>query len=436
MKKRISLIILTVTFFGILLTGCEYNRSAAPPSALENLLSGSSLYPPLGDGISSIDTLFYTIGVGPNGYILRSTGSTNLVFQSVPSGTSQNLNSIRLSNNSYQNNIAVVGNNGSVLISTNTGISWTIKAPVTSANLYGVDHSYFLFCVGDNGTILYANEIVTGNLVLRTSGTTRNLKDVAMSPSTPQRVIVVGEKGTILRSSDTGFNWDNVSINDTTFNFYSISKRGMFFNSGDVYVAVGSQGKIYKSTDLGVSWQLKPSGTSNTLRSVYFVSLDSGVVVGDNGTIRFTTNGGETWFTNSYFNSPSTRNYKSVSCMNKSTATSLALADSIHIVSNDPITTGIQNISSELPEKFCLSQNYPNPFNPNTKIRFQISKTADVKLEVYDVRGKQIETLVNQELRTGTYEVDFNGNKYSSGIYFYKIFTSDFIETRKMMLVK
>ncbi|MCC7159079.1 MAG: T9SS type A sorting domain-containing protein [Ignavibacteria bacterium] len=114
------------------------------------------------------------------------------------------------------------------------------------------------------------------------------------------------------------------------------------------------------------------------------------------------------------------------------------MSDSLFIISNDPINIvlGINTVNAAIPFDFSLSQNYPNPFNPQSKIRFQISKFSDTRLIVYDMLGKEIETLVNQELREGTYEVDFDGSKYSSGVYFYKLITRDFAETRKMILLK
>jgi uncharacterized delta-60 repeat protein len=99
-------------------------------------------------------------------------------------------------------------------------------------------------------------------------------------------------------------------------------------------------------------------------------------------------------------------------------------------------TIGIQQISSEIPNKFSLEQNYPNPFNPGTKIKFHISKSSDVKMVVYDVSGKTLETLVSEHMSAGTYEVDFNAVKLPTGVYFYKLVTNDFSETKKMILVK
>jgi len=85
---------------------------------------------------------------------------------------------------------------------------------------------------------------------------------------------------------------------------------------------------------------------------------------------------------------------------------------------------------------FELLQNYPNPFNPSTKIRYEIPDRSFVTIKVYDVLGKEITTLVNEEKIAGSHEVDFNGSEFSSGIYFYRMKSGDFISTRKMILLK
>lgn len=99
-------------------------------------------------------------------------------------------------------------------------------------------------------------------------------------------------------------------------------------------------------------------------------------------------------------------------------------------------TTAVNNISSEIPETFSLKQNYPNPFNPNTKINFSLPSQGFVKVTVFDVTGREIEKLVNEHLSAGTYNVDFNATGFSSGIYFYKLETDKFSDTKKMILVK
>lgn len=106
----------------------------------------------------------------------------------------------------------------------------------------------------------------------------------------------------------------------------------------------------------------------------------------------------------------------------------------------NPVTgavIGIENVSNEVPSGFSLQQNYPNPFNPNTKIRFSVPKTANVTLEVFDVTGKLVATLANNELvSAGVKEVNFSAANLASGIYFYTLKAGNFTETKKMILVK
>jgi hypothetical protein len=99
-------------------------------------------------------------------------------------------------------------------------------------------------------------------------------------------------------------------------------------------------------------------------------------------------------------------------------------------------TIGIKKISSEIPSSFLLSQNYPNPFNPKTIINFQLPMSNYVKLNIYDALGREVATLVNEQLNPGTYEVEWNAGNYPSGTYFYKLQTGSFSETKKMLIVK
>jgi len=97
---------------------------------------------------------------------------------------------------------------------------------------------------------------------------------------------------------------------------------------------------------------------------------------------------------------------------------------------------GIEPISNEIPNAFKLYTNYPNPFNPITKIKFDIAKNTYAKIQVYDILGRVVETLVNGELKAGRYEVDFDGYSLSSGVYFYKLVTNDFVDTKRMLMIK
>ncbi|MFA5404691.1 MAG: T9SS type A sorting domain-containing protein [Ignavibacteria bacterium] len=100
------------------------------------------------------------------------------------------------------------------------------------------------------------------------------------------------------------------------------------------------------------------------------------------------------------------------------------------------IITETTPISTILPDKFYLSQNYPNPFNPVTKINFSITRNNIVTLKIYDVTGKEVAVLLNNNFNAGKYEVTFDGAKLSSGVYFYKLTSGDFSDVKKMILVK
>lgn len=110
----------------------------------------------------------------------------------------------------------------------------------------------------------------------------------------------------------------------------------------------------------------------------------------------------------------------------------------------DSFTVGIQNISTEVPASYSLGQNYPNPFNPTTNIRFSIPSLSfpnvsignPVVLKVYDIMGREVQTLVNEVLQPGTYETTFDGSTLPSGVYFYKLTTEGFTDTKKLTLIK
>jgi hypothetical protein len=114
---------------------------------------------------------------------------------------------------------------------------------------------------------------------------------------------------------------------------------------------------------------------------------------------------------------------------------------------------GVKIISNDIPSTFTLHQNYPNPFNPSTKIRLEVPllkmnrpgevRGALIKIHIFDVTGKLIETLLDQVTQPGVYEKTWNGANYSSGVYFYRVTIADpldnsinYIETRKMVMMK
>ncbi|MCL4278909.1 MAG: T9SS type A sorting domain-containing protein [Ignavibacteriaceae bacterium] len=114
------------------------------------------------------------------------------------------------------------------------------------------------------------------------------------------------------------------------------------------------------------------------------------------------------------------------------------------ILKNNTIITEVENISQ--PFSYGLEQNYPNPFNPSTTIEFSIPQNGFVTIKVFNVLGKEIATLINEQVMAGKHKIDFNATGLSSGVYFYKLLVSDlqskdgkmenFAETRKMILLR
>ncbi|HLT24234.1 MAG TPA: T9SS type A sorting domain-containing protein [Ignavibacteria bacterium] len=113
--------------------------------------------------------------------------------------------------------------------------------------------------------------------------------------------------------------------------------------------------------------------------------------------------------------------------------------NSTSMIYSDTLTSSISQISNNIPDRISLHQNYPNPFNPSTKIRFDItsgSLSDAVKLAVYDITGREVAVLVNQQLSAGSYEYTFNAKGLTSGIYFFRLDAGDFSDVRKMTLLK
>lgn len=214
------------------------------------------------------------------------------------------------------------------------------------------------------------------------------------------------------------------------------------------------QYEIYykRSTDGGLSWGSDVRLTNNAANSAYPSVHVSGsgvhVVWHDerdgNSEIyyKLSADGGVSWGTDTRLtNSPFSGGYPSVSVSGQV----------VHVVWQDQRdgnweiyykrnptgnVVGIININSEIPIEFSLSQNYPNPFNPRTKIRFALPNSSYAKLIVYDAQGKEVETILNKQLEGGAYEIVLDGMNYPSGVYYYKLTAGDFVETKKMVLVK
>ena len=180
--------------------------------------------------------------------------------------------------------------------------------------------------------------------------------------------------------------WTNLSQN-LDIGFFPNKIKDLAFS----VLILGKYGKMFQSMDFGDTWKELSTPVNISLNDVAFYGPEIGYAVGDSGTILYTSNGG---------------------------------------------VTAVEGNQTNVPVSFELAQNFPNPFNPVTTIRYQLQKTGFVTLKVYDLIGREVATLVNEEKPAGRYEVKFDGTNLSSGIYFYRIRAGNFIDTKKFVLLK
>jgi len=252
----------------------------------------------------------------------------------------------------------------------------------------------------------------------------------------------ISQAAVVYKSTNGGVNWLS------QFSASGISFSDIHFLGENTGWICGSSSRIYKTTNSGINWSPYNTGVTAGLSSIEFYNNSKGWACGDSGKIIYSTNGGINW----------TRQLTGVS--HSLSLMSFPTENTGYVIgvlfttpySHENIllktTTGglipVENVSFEIPDKFTLRQNYPNPFNPVTKIKFEIPPTPlssigegpGVRLIVYDVLGREVVVLVNEQLKPGTYEGEFDGTNYPSGVYFYKLITADNTETKSMVLLK
>ena len=255
--------------------------------------------------------------------------------------------------------------------------------------------------------------------------------------------------GTLYKTTNSGLNWIQITSENGFTDMYFI----------DSLTGWKARGSMKKTTDGGLNWltQTLPSGgiiITSSMERFNELNIDTmwgvggyvwfGPGIGNRGIIWKTTNGGLNWGYQIPDTSIHIWRYHYIDFTNKINGWSYYLYTGVHTVTGGGDTTyytGMNHVGSEIPNGFKLYQNYPNPFNPITKIRFEIPKSSFVKLIIYDILGKEVVTLVNKKLSKGSYEVVWpeptgDAAGYMSGVYFYRLETKDFSETKKMLLIK
>jgi len=322
------------------------------------------------------------------------------------------------------------GTNFAVIFRTsNGGINWNTQSETyNSWGLYCVNfaNDNTGWAVGSSGLIKKTTDNGM-NWFSQNSNTTMAIR--CLKFVNPDTGFCTSNSGYILKTMNGGENWNIQNIGETA-NLNSI----VLVNTNTGWIA-GNQGLITKTTNMGSNWIQQTTGVNNDLYSIFFINENTGWSCGQ-GIILKTVNSGITWKKDLEIN-PTTLN--TIYFVDQYTG--WCAGGELMIKT---ITGGLSWISHDnkiIPKQYSLSQNYPNPFNPSTKIRFEFPLNKGglkgvVTLKVYDILGKEVQTLVNEQLQPGSYEVTFDGSNLPSGVYFYQLRAGDFIETKKMLIIK
>ena len=402
-----------------------------------------------GVGDSSGENEIYSIVVGEGGAIMTSDGVGPVDWIERQSGTTETLNFVEYHPYSADWTFFAVGNHGTVLYSTDKGHNWENRSISSfSFNLYGT--AYFgnpfapgLAVCGESGMVCISTD---GGFNWGQHATITTNKLNSMMSYGSDHYVIVGDNGTIIKGGP-GVGWENKSV-DPNIHLNRIY-NDVELEWSDLW-AVGSEGKIYYSSNYGIDWTTRNSGVTSDLYDIKFRSGTDGMIVGAGGVVRYTTNAGLTWLSDPYFDGLTNGDIRAISIVDTNTASAIVhnatesrSGTLILSVSTEPFTD-VKDDGGSIPSAFRLEQNYPNPFNPSTKLSFVISQLSLVTLRVYDLLGREVAVLVNEEKPAGTYEINFDASGLSSGVYYYQLQATpvggqagdEFVETKKLVLLK
>ena len=376
-------------------------------------------------------------------------------------------------------NGVAVGGLGMILKTSDGGDNWFEESSFTNEDLNIIIFNSQLGFIGGSSGILYRTSDSGSSWTQINLGTNKEIKSILIQNQ--NNIWLVGKNGLTMKSEDEGLTWYTINASsEFDFNFITMKDQlhlGIY--GGKI---VDNSALIKESHDGGFSW-VYPS-TSLQLKSInYFCKDFSGSkawAVGDYGTVYSNTYSWVTPVELTSFNASISHtkvqlNWQTATELNnqgfeiqrkiensdwftigfrtgKGTTTELTsyfYEDDISEINSDKLYYRLKQIdysgtfsySNEVevitqPLDFALYQNYPNPFNPVTIIKYEIPKNSNVKLEIFDVLGRKVTTLVNEEKQAGRYKEEFDASVLASGIYYYRIVAEGFTSTKKMMLLK
>ena len=298
---------------------------------------------------------------------------------------------------------------------TNTGLTGSVYALVADgSNIYAGAYSGGVFVSADNAATWTA---------LNTGLTKKDIQTLLLSGN---NLFVGTASGGVFLSTDKGGNWNAANTGLPSTDVKALAKIDSTFFAG-----TNSSG-VYVSTNNGGSWT-RPGGAMKSWsmcvseNNLYVGVYPGGVVLSkDKGTTWLPASTGLTGY-NLY-----------VQCVAE-IGPNLVIdiyGGTMFWRPKVEMTTLVITQSTDIPGSFSLSQNYPNPFNPTTAINYQLPKNGLVSLKMFDILGKEVAALVNEEQQAGSYTVNFNAGNLSSGIYFYRLHAGNIVESKRMVLVK
>ena len=357
--------------------------------------------------------------------IYKSTDGGNS-WNAVFSGGASNILSIAC--DSANSIYAAYGATG-LLKSTNGGTNWTTIALFNGKTVQSV-------ACGKNGYIYVG--AVSDEGFFRSTDFGNTFPDTALSGMTiviltmdrfSSSIVYAGVSSAtpsntgFYRSTDAGLSF---STNFNPYNIWGIVQK----LNGNLYTVTTTTGyPVSKSTNGGLNWT-NISTMSGAMRGEC-LDMNENIYASGNGGVFKSTNDG-VLFTNYNFTISANQ---SMCYQNKIIVAASGSTNGGIWVCVDSTISSISG-TGEIPDKYLLYQNYPNPFNPTTNIHYDLSKSGFVKLIVFDMLGREIETLVNEVQISGIYKATFNAATYPSGVYFYRLTTVGFSETKKMILLK
>ncbi|MFA7359696.1 MAG: T9SS type A sorting domain-containing protein [Candidatus Kapaibacterium sp.] len=394
-------------------------------------------------GIGNYQNVYSLANIGNNIFAGTSLG----IWRSTNNGTNWTLiglntkevRSLAVSGTNIFASIVDLNNPVGVYISTNNGTNWT----QTALNNLDVD------ALTASGTNIYAG---TEQGVYHTSNNGASWTFLGLTDQYVHAILVVGSSiyagcdmwggsygGGVYASGNNGASWSFIGLYNSDVNALAAVGNTVFAGIDYIYPNQGTGG-VYVYNNSGTSWSTLGLGNEWVYAlAVSGNNLFSGSSADDfptfgTGGVYLSTNSGSTFINKNqgYYNEDMriaslliANNYIFSGCSWRG-VWRRSLSEIINV----------QNISTEIPSKYTLSQNYPNPFNPTTSIEFDVVQTAEVVISVFDVSGKEIEILVNEKLQPGKYKTEWNGTGHSSGVYFYRMQTGNFNQSKQMLMIK